>query len=99
MIYFSEKLSETLLHLKSAGLESFFSFIEKRYFPERIISNASISEVYALDKKALGEILERISEDAENAPRIRKFNLGRHAKLLAAAIQKLEGLEHKEVVN
>ena len=75
------------------NLDLFFTFIEKRYFPERVYSNGRLESYNIKDKKCIKEIKRYFEREERILPKIKQYNVKEYIKLLSEVIEKLESLE------
>lgn len=89
------KLAECLLALKSKNLDLFFSFLERRFYPERIYSNGYLEPFHAQDKDCIIEVKSRFEKEVNNFPKIKKYSVSNKIKFLSELIDKLEKLSEE----
>jgi hypothetical protein len=89
------KLAESLLKLTNKNLDSFFYFLNRRYYPEEVYSNGHLATFNAQDKKCLIDLKNRLELEVETLPKLKKYNLTNHISFLNKLILKLDKLEEK----
>lgn len=90
------ELAERLLQLNNKNLESFFTFLRSRYYPEKIYSNGYLEPFNAQDKDCLVAVKNRFEIELSKLNRIKKYNLTNHTSSLTELIDKLDKLEKQE---
>lgn len=86
------ELGERLLQLDNKNLESFFTFLRRRYYPEKIYSNGYLEPFNAQDKNCFVVLKNRFSVELPKLERIKRYNLKSHIDFLTDLIDKLDKL-------